>query len=118
LFEKGYIVSIPLTEHAPFDLVIYKDGVFKSVQVKYRSANRHGTLEIRFTSSWADKSGTHIQAVDKSKIDVYCVYCPDTDECYYFDPDEFGKTINLRVRPSKNNQQAGIRLASDYTRVP
>ena len=118
LFEKGYVVSIPLTEHAPFDLVIYKDGVFKSVQVKYRSTNKHGTLEVRFTSSWVDKSGTHTREVDKSKIDVYCVYCPDTDECYYFDPNKFGKTINLRVRPSKNRQKAGVRLASDYTRVP
>jgi len=38
LAEQGYMVLLPLTEHHAFDLAIYKDGVFKRVQVKYRSA--------------------------------------------------------------------------------
>jgi hypothetical protein len=34
LYLKGYLVCIPLTEHAPFDVVIYKEGSSKSK--KYR----------------------------------------------------------------------------------
>jgi hypothetical protein len=34
LAEQGYMVLLPLTKHQAFDLVIYKDGLFKSVQVK------------------------------------------------------------------------------------
>lgn len=46
LYEQGYMILNPETEHAPFDLVIYKDGVFKTVQVKYRSLRKNGTIEI------------------------------------------------------------------------
>jgi hypothetical protein len=27
LYEQGYLILQPVTEHAPFDLVAYKDGV-------------------------------------------------------------------------------------------
>ena len=29
LLEQGYLILNPETEHAPFDLVIYKSGLFK-----------------------------------------------------------------------------------------
>lgn len=51
LYQRGYIVSIPLTEHAPFDLVITKGRVSKTVQVKARSLSKDGVLEVRFRSS-------------------------------------------------------------------
>ena len=35
LFEQGFTVRVPLTEHLPFDLVAYKEGEFRRVQVKY-----------------------------------------------------------------------------------
>ena len=37
LFEQGFLILIPETEHSPFDLVIYKEGVFKTVQVNKKS---------------------------------------------------------------------------------
>jgi hypothetical protein len=118
LFEQGFIVALPVTEHAPFDLIIYKDGVCKTVQVKYRRINRSGTLEIHFKTSWADKNGTHEKPIDKEAVDVFCVYCPDTDECYYFDPKSINKSLSLRVNAPKNNQKQGIRMVSDYRKVP
>jgi len=115
LFEKGFIVSVPLTEHAPFDLVIYKDGVCKTVQVKSRSVTSRGTIEIQFRNVWSDRNGIHSSEVDKNAIDLYCVYCPETDLCYYFNPSNFDKSITLRIEPPKNNQLTGVHLASDYT---
>lgn len=44
LCEKGYMILYPHTEHAPFDLVIYKDNQFKRVQVKYRELSSKGKL--------------------------------------------------------------------------
>ena len=117
LAEQDFMVLLPLTEHHAFDLVIYKDGTFRRVQVKYRSAHQ-GRLEIHFRSIWSDKNGIHITQVDKAEIDLYCVYCPETDECYYFDPSSFNHSITLRVDTSKNNQKIGINLATDYRRVP
>ncbi|WP_413362998.1 group I intron-associated PD-(D/E)XK endonuclease [Lysinibacillus sp. 3P01SB] len=49
---------------------------------------------------------------------IYCVYCPDTDECYYFNPKMSNKSLSLRVETPKNNQIANIKYASDYREVP
>jgi hypothetical protein len=118
LFEQGFLVLNPMTEHAPFDLVAYRNGHFLRIQVKYKSVDRTGGMTIHFRSSWADRNGTHMRPVDKGEIDYYCVYCPDTDECYYLDPKEYGSSVTLRVKTPKNNQAKGIRLAKDYRRVP
>ena len=117
LYEKGYLILTPHTEHSPFDLVGYKDGKFLRVQVKYRAA-KSDKIEVAFRTSWADKNGTHTQDYDKNEIDIMCVYCPDTDECYYVNPQECNKTFNLRLSTPKNNQKNGIHLAENYTELP
>ena len=114
LYEKGYMILIPQTEHSPFDLVVYKGGVFKRVQVKYRELNARGILEVRFRSSYSTASGVTTKEVNKEEIDVYCVYCPQTDFCYYFSPKLFSKSISLRVDSPKNNQEKKVNFASDY----
>ncbi|MFN0117981.1 MAG: group I intron-associated PD-(D/E)XK endonuclease [Elusimicrobiota bacterium] len=118
LATQGFMVLKPLTEHAEFDLVIYKDSSFKTVQVKYRSMNKNGCMPVFFRSSWSDKYGVHTKHIDKSKIDLYCLYCPETDQCYYFDPKRFRKSLNLRVKASRNNQSKKVHLASDFLEVP
>jgi hypothetical protein len=117
LREKGYILLQPMTEHAPFDLVAYKDERFLRVQVKYRAAVA-GAVTVPFTSSWADRHGTHSVPVDKSSIDVVCIYCPDTRLCYYVDPLAVRRTVVLRVAPARNRQQKGIAWAKDHTQIP
>ena len=104
LFEQGFIICIPQTEHAPFDLVAYRHGEFRRIQVKYRSLGRAGTLEVRFSTCWADRNGVHVVPVDKTEVDLYCIYCPETDECYYLDPIKFGSNVSLRVEAPKNGQ--------------
>lgn len=114
LYEKGYIVSVPLTEHAPFDLVITKDGESKTVQVKSRKVDKTGGINIAFKNVYSDSKGTHVKYVDKTQIDLYCIYCPDTDECYYFNPSLYNKSINIRVNPPKNNAKSNINFAKDF----
>jgi hypothetical protein len=118
LAEQGYMVLLPLTEHSAFDLVIYKKGAFQRVQVKYRKPDRQGRLFVKFSSIWSDKNGVHVKPIDKGQIDLLCVYCPSTNECYYLNPAKFKKSVSLRVKASKNGQQRGVHLASDYRNVP
>jgi hypothetical protein len=118
LFEQGFMILNPVTEHAPFDLVAYKDRVFIRIQVKYKSVDKTGSITIHFRSCWADKNGTHMQQVDKEEIDLYCIFCPDTDECYYLHPKDFKRSVTLRVETPKNNQAFNIHLAADFRRVP
>ncbi len=118
LFEQGFLILNPVTEHAAFDLVAYRERKFVRIQVKYKSVDRTGSITVHFRSSWADKNGTHMRQVDKDEIDLYCIYCPDTDECYYLDPKDYNRSVTLRVKAPKNNQATNIRLAKDYRRVP
>ncbi|WP_201352071.1 group I intron-associated PD-(D/E)XK endonuclease [Hydrogenimonas urashimensis] len=118
LFEQGYMILLPQTEHAPFDLCIYKEGQFKRVQVKYRAVDSRGSVTIHFRSSWADRHGIHENSVNKEEIDIYCIYVPQMDRCYYFDPKRFNRSVTLRVEAPRNNQKAGVKLLEDYRRVP
>ena len=116
LVEKGFIVLFPATEHAPFDLVAYDGNRFLRVQIKYRRAV-NGSVSIPM-KSWWDKNGSHGQQIDKSQIDVFCVYCPDTDKCYYFKPENAEKCFSIRIETPKNNQSKRINFAKDYTKTP
>jgi hypothetical protein len=118
LYLKGYWVSVPLTEHAPFDLIITQNGTSQTVQVKSRSLNRRGCLEIPFRQSYSTSNGVQTVQWNKNEIDLVCVYCPETDECYYFDPKKFNQSLTLRVKTPKNNQKQGIHLAKDYREIP
>ena len=118
LFEQGFTICVPQTEHSPFDLVAYKNGEFRRVQVKYRALAKNGALEIKFSTCWADRHGTHSVPVDKDEVDLYCVYCPDTDECYYLEPDNFHSNVSLRVEAPKNRQAKRVNFAADFRRVP
>ena len=117
LYEKGYLILTPQTEHSPFDLVGYKNGKFLRIQVKYRTA-KDDKIVVSFSTCWADKNGTHTRDYDKNEIDVMCVYCPDTDKCYYVNPHDCDKCFNLRLSTPKNNQKIGIHLAKNYMEIP
>ena len=118
LLEQGYAVLLPLTEHCPFDVVAYKDGEFRRVQVKYRSVGRFGTIYVKFSTCWTDRHGTHTVSIDKQEVDVYCIYCQDTDMCYYLEPNSFGSSASLRVKRPKNGQKMRVHFADDFRRVP
>jgi PD-(D/E)XK endonuclease len=117
LAEKGYVLLLPLSEHTPFDLVAYKDGRFLRVQVKYRAAV-NGAILLNLRSAWADRRGTHMVPIDKAAIDLIAIYCPDTRDCYYFDPRTVESSINLRLAPTRNQQSKRVRWASDFTCIP
>lgn len=118
LYEQGYLILVPETEHYPFDLVIYQNGVFKTVQVKYRNLVKSGVLEVPFRSSYSTSKGVKSKAVNKQLVDIYAIYCPQTDECYYFDPKLYNVSIALRVKTSLNNQKTRTHLAADFRKVP
>jgi hypothetical protein len=118
LADQGFLVLTPLCEHAPFDLVAYRDGRFLRVQVKYRTPSKNGTLQVHFRTTWSDTNGRHTRATEKYDIDVFCVYDPIGRRCYYIDPKRFGASISLRVEPTRNGQQRNVLDAALFTQVP
>ena len=117
LVEKGFLVLFPLTEHAPFDLVAYDGKNFIRIQVKFRRAV-NGSVQIRLENWWADRNGSHGKPIDRSQVDVFCVYCPDTDKCYYFKPETAKTYFSLRLETPKNNQSKNINFAENFIGVP
>ena len=100
LTKQGWLVCLPQTEHAPFDLVAYKDGVFKRVQVKHKK-KRFGSLEAR----WDKYIGF---------IDVMCLFEPEEERCYFVPLTSGNRNVTIRVDEPKNHRRKGIRLASDF----
>lgn len=117
LVAKGYDVLFPATEHAPFDLVAHSAGTFRRIQVKYRSALA-GVIKLNLRSTWTDRHGVHSTPMDKTAVDAVCIYCPDTDECYYIQPTDHGASVNLRTTPTKNGQQKRILEAAAFRDLP
>lgn len=117
LVAKGFDVLFPATEHAPFDLVAHKAGTFHRIQVKYRSMRR-GMVTLKLSSNWTDRHGVHSTPIDKDAVDAICIYCPDTDECYYIRPSDHGASVNLRITPTENGQQKRILAASVFRDLP
>jgi len=114
LTVREFTVLLSVYEQMPFDLVLYKDGKFCRVQVKYRTVNPNGCVEVKFRSTSVYTSGKkYSKPMDKNQVDMLAIYCPDTDTCYYLDPKKFGKSVNLRVRASKM-KIGTIRMADDY----
>lgn len=118
LCEKGFLVLSPESEHAPFDLVVYKEGMFKRVQAKYRNLKKSGVLEIPFRSSYSTSKGVISTGVNKNEIDVYAVFCPEMNECYYFNPNAFNKSLTLRVKTPLNSQHRNVKMADQFREVP
>lgn len=47
-----------------------------------------------------------------STTDVMCIYCPDTDKCYYIKRKEFGKSVSLRLGECRQNER--IHFAENF----
>lgn len=115
---QGWNVSIPLSEHLSYDLLLEKDGKSERTQVRYTAASK-GCLNVKLTSSWADKRGNHTKKRQLEDFDILAVYCPDNDQLYYLRSKEFqnGRSLSLRLTPSKNGQRKGIRMAERFRKL-
>ena len=70
---NGYTVSIPLNDTQDYDLVIEKDGVLKSVQVKATGCKtNNGTYQVALKSCGGTNGGTYKSLID-TKIDFLFV---------------------------------------------
>jgi hypothetical protein len=112
LIDQGYEILVPYSATSPFDLVVYKDGQFTKVQVKYRGVYR-GAIYVPCSRTVQTWNGVKRRGYLAHEVDVVAIYCPDTDKCYYVKY-VVGRNITLRITPPKNNQKAKVRLAADH----
>ena len=119
LTKNGIKVALPISEHLPFDLIaIDGDGKLSRVSVKYLSKDRVGTLQIPLRTISSNSQGYKIKHVDRSVVDAFAIYCPDTAKCYYLHQSSLGDTKNafsLRIdQPTLQVRSNQINWAKDY----
>jgi hypothetical protein len=112
--QLGVMVSLPIAD-ARYDLILDVGGRLLRVQCKW-AATRGETIVIRCRTCRRGRDGLIHGQYRAGEIDAIAAYCPDTGRCYLLPPElSIARTgVQLRLRPTKNNQAAGIRWAKDY----
>lgn len=116
-------VYVPWGENTRTDLLVEtEDGEFIRIQCKTarlrQGAVRFPTCSI--TYHHPNNRGTDYYRHDyRGQADFFGVYCPETDGVYLVPVDEVPLTAAaLRVTPTRNNQEIGVRWAKDYQLSP
>ena len=108
--EKGCFVSKPLTDNAPYDLII-DDGQLKKVQVKARCERDDKVLvELRTTMV------NYVRNYEKDDFDLLAVYNTNSGKIAVFNWDQIGdrKSLTLRTTAPKNNQVDKVLMFDDF----
>jgi hypothetical protein len=121
LRARGYRIAIPYGEDWNFDLILCRrDDKLERVQVKYVRSDGCVILVRPRSSSITNGKVKAIKYYTAATIDWLAVWDAATDRCFYVPASELGTGMNhltLRLRPSRNNQIRGIRMAERYTDV-
>lgn len=96
LTEKEFAVSLPISEHLPYDLVVDIDGKLIKIQVKYSKKNY-----INGTTSHPSKKGNIITKYKINDFDYYALYMPEINECVYIPNTIEFTSITLRTTHPK-----------------
>lgn len=118
--KRDIDVYRPVSSGSRVDYLAYVDGVYKKVQIKYISTY-NDRISISFTKHQNGRRTEEGKPVYKKycsdEIDMFLVYCPDTNEWYNI-PIELAdnsRCLTLTtLATSKNNQTKGVRYSYEY----
>lgn len=112
--KLGVPVLKPYTDER-YDLVFDFGERFFRVQCKW--ASRVGdVLVIRCRRCRRGRAGLIRRVYEPGEIDAIAAYCPEPEGVYLL-PSELSvqtAAVQLRIAPTRNNQQRGIKWARDY----
>ena len=109
----GYVVSTPEIPYS-YDLLLDIGTRILKIQVKTSRLILDGdVLEFQVSSVTHNSNGYTIRQYNSDKVDYFCTYWED--KCYLIPIQECGcKAKRLRLKPTNNNQVAGVTFADDY----
>ena len=114
LVKLGFTVLQPFGDNQSYDLVVEKDGQFFRIQCK-TGILKNGVVNFRTVSTLPRFKGGYDQRSYKGLVEFFVVYCPQNGGIYVLPPNEMPEgTAYLRVKPTKNSQSKGVRMAEDY----
>ena len=111
-------VLIPFGENTRYDLVIDDGEKFIKVQCKTGRMRNGAIVWNSCSTSYHHPNNRGMVAYRhhyRDQVDVFGVYCPQTDRVYLVPVDEVGTNAgSLRIDPTKNGQAKKVRWASDF----
>ena len=117
LMRRGHKIAFPYGEDWDYDLIVCRDEKLERVQVKYSCSNGDVITVRPRSASLTNGKVRSYKYYTASTVDWIAVYDPTSDRCYYVPAAELGEgmtELTLRISPPRNNQQVGVRLATDY----
>ena len=121
LLEVGYIVLSPYGDGSRYDLVIEDtEGKFWRVQCKTAWMEDEGaSIQFAATSLRSRSTNgkvTYSRAAYVGQVDYFAVYSHELHKTYLIPASHIGNAtrMRLRVSPSKNNQERGVKWAKEY----
>lgn len=114
LAVHGVSVWVPVTEACRYDLIGELGGVLKKIEVRH-AVQTDGFIRVKLRSIWTNAQGWQSRQRQAGDFDILCIYCPDTDECYYLGDETFENGVEIRLRLSKPQRvQKTTRMASEF----
>jgi hypothetical protein len=98
-----------------YDLIFDLRPRLLRVQCKW--ATRYDdVIIVRCYSNRRSRDGMLTRGYSPDEIDAFAAYCEAEDECYFLPIELFPhrRNIQLRLRPTKNNENVRINWARDY----
>lgn len=111
--NKGYFSFLPFTDTTNVDLIIGdEDMKLYRIQVKYSKVDKTGVIKVS-TSNVVDRKRVPVKF---DHIDLWGIYCPDTNEVYYVSKSELVKIKSaMCLRVSSPKQKSPFtHYAKDY----
>lgn len=110
---KRFIVSLPVGDGYPYDLIIDNGRQIMKVQVKTGKLIK-GALYVHLRSNNGRWSKNKKSRNYTGKIDAFASYCRETNQCFLIPIKETGKSAFLiRMKLPKNNSKK-INWATNY----
>lgn len=110
--RQEYIISIPLNDSQKYDLIIEKNNILQTVQVKFTSEkNKNGKSYICTLKTTSGTSRQKIYSTTDTNVDLLFCYC-ENDEKYLIPIKEI--TNNNTITLSKEKPKTGFDTSKFY----
>lgn len=96
LHKLGYVVSTPLVENIKYDLVIEKNGILNTVQVKTTRYSKRGIYKVGIATTGGNRKINTIRKREYGDYDYLFVVTEEND-CYFIPSSAFKVQYELAL---------------------
>ena len=111
----GIDVYRPVVEGGRYDLIFGIGSRLLRIQCKW-AARQEEVIIVRCRTCRRGRDGLVRGSYTADEIDAFAAYRLDVDQCFLLPIARFAgySAIQLRLGPTRNNQNAGVNWADDY----